>query len=326
MSNNKTKEFYEKYGDAIKELRRDGMMVKDIAKKYNNEVCVSTLSNYLRRNGILVRHELSEEDKYKICQRYLDGEVPKVICKDFHVTSAKITQVVRDMGFQARTMSASKKKYQINENYFDNIDDQNKAYIIGLLLADGSRRSTGHTVSLSLQESDVDILRQICKLTDNHRPITFVNLSKKNPNYSNLYTMFICGDHICNALEKYGIVPRKDFKVKFPSNIDDVYYRHVIRGLLDGDGFICKTECRCGITGNKDLIEFLKMYISSKLDIHCSITIPHKGKDTRDIRISGRRQVKKFLDYIYEDANLYIRRKYDIYKTLYNETTLPQVS
>lgn len=327
MSDNRIKDFYIRHGDEIIKLRQSGMMVKDIAAKFENEVCAGTISNFLRRNGILIRRKLTEEDRIEICRRYLDGETPKSLCKDYHVTSSKITQIVSEMGFKIRTRSSARKQYAINDNYFDSIDDQNKAYIIGLLLADGSRTSKGYTVSLSLQESDVDILTSINNLLGNQRPIAFVELSKKNPKHSNQYTLYICGDHICSTLERYGITPRKDFTVRFPTGIDEEYYPHIIRGILDGDGFIGKTECRCGITGNKELIEFLSQYINNTLGIHCSMITPHKGKDTRDLRIAGRRQVEMFLDYIYSDANLFINRKYQVYKTMYQEhTVLSRVS
>lgn len=322
MSNKKIKEFYDKHGEEIIALRENGMMVKDIAAKFDNVVGVSTLSGFLRRNGIVIRRQLTYDDNLEICERYFNGETPKVLCKDYHVTSSKIPSIVREMGFSARTRSSSKRKYSINENYFDVIDSGEKAYIIGLLLADGSRSSIGHTVSLSLQESDYETLVKINRELHNERPIKFVELSKKNPNHSNQYTLYMCGDHLCKSLEYYGITPRKDFTVCFPKNIDEKYYSHVIRGLLDGDGFISKSERRCGITGNKGLIEFLSDYIHSVLDIHCSVLTPHKGKNTRDLRIAGRKQVKKFLDYIYKDAALFINRKYHTYKTLYCENTI----
>lgn len=322
MSNKTIKEFYDKYGDEIIKLRKSGMMVKDIAAKFNNFVGVPTLSSFLRRNGVLVRKQLMHDDKMEICERYLNGETPRFLSKEYHVTNSRICEIVREMGFTTRTRSSSKKIYSIDEHYFDKIDSQEKAYMIGLLLADGSRSSKGYTVSLSLQEADYDTLLKINNYLNNERPIAFVELSKKNPRHSNQYVLYMCGEHICKSLERFGITPRKDFTVCFPKDISEEFYPHVIRGLLDGDGFIGKTECRCGITGNKDLVTFLSDHISTTLNIHCSVLTPHKGKDTRDFRISGRKQVKTFLDYIYKDATLFINRKYLTYKTLYSNNNI----
>lgn len=62
-------------------------------------------------------------------------------------------------------------------------------------------------------------------------------------------------------------------------------------------------------------------YFQDKLSIYCSISLCHEKDDilTRDLRISGAQQVKKVLDKIYENANMRLDRKYQIYKTLYLE-------
>ena len=45
--------------------------------------------------------------------------------------------------------------------------------------------------------------------------------------------------------------------------------------------------------------------------------IPHKkdkqNTSTRTMQIAGARQLNIFLDYIYKDSYLYIKRKYDLY-------------
>lgn len=322
MSKTYVTNFFNVNGDEIIRLRKSGMMVKDIAAKYNNEIPVGTISNYLRRNNVLIRKPLTEDDKKKILERYNNGESPKSICKDFHVTSSKIPEVVREMGYPTRSISQARRIYKIDESYFDNIDNQNKAYIIGLLIADGSRSSIGHAISISLVETDKSILEKINDELGSNRPLKLVELSKKNPNYSNQYKLSFNSEHMCTELEKYGITPRKDFTTKFPNMIDESLYRHVIRGILDGDGFINTTEGRTGITGNKDLLLFIKEYIEEKLGVHCSISTPHKGKKTSDLRISGRNQCKVFLDFIYSDAEIYIERKYLKYKSLYNDNIL----
>ena len=40
-------------------------------------------------------------------------------------------------------------------------------------------------------------------------------------------------------------------------------------------------------------------------------------RKTKTLRISGSRQVKVFLDYIYNEADIYIERKHDVYLKRY---------
>ena len=55
------------------------------------------------------------------------------------------------------------RRYNLDEEYFDNINSQNKAYILGFLYADGSNNPKKHTVSISLQEEDRYILEWMRK-------------------------------------------------------------------------------------------------------------------------------------------------------------------
>ena len=59
--------------------------------------------------------------------------------------------------------------------------------------------------------------------------------------------------------------------------------------------------------------------VKSELKIYVEIALCHGRTDvtTRTLRISGKKQIIKFLDYIYDDANLFLERKYNIYKTIW---------
>lgn len=75
------------------------------------------------------------------------------------------------------------------------------------------------------------------------------------------------------------------------------------------------------IIGTESFCKSIKSILKDKLDIHCSISACHGNFNsvTKDLRISGGKQVKKFLDWIYEDAELYLNRKYDIYVKIYKQ-------
>lgn len=304
----------EKDLDNIRELREGGMQIKDIAKIYN--VDPSNVSSVLLKHGILWRRKLTYRDYPNIIQRYLDGEPINKIAKDYRVTDAKISQVLKDASVHIRDHSECHRIYELNESYFDFIDTPNKAYIIGLLLADGNI-SKNNSVRLQLVESDKSILEKIRKEIGSTRPLTFRETSKIKSTYQDSYLLEFASSHMIDELSKYYITPRKDFTTQFPTVIDEQLYRHVIRGILDGDGSIFKNEKRVNITGNDALIDYLAEYIQKTLNIHCSVFYSHHSLKTKCLQISGGKQVKIFLDYIYDDAELYIQRKYDIYQNLY---------
>ena len=58
-----------------------------------------------------------------------------------------------------------------------------------------------------------------------------------------------------------------------------------------------------------------------KLNIYCSIIKTNKNRTTYRVTISGGLQVCKFLDWIYEDAELFLKRKYEIYINNYKKAS-----
>src|SRR5690606_10706467 len=72
-------------------------------------------------------------------------------------------------------------KYNINEDYFKNIDSKAKAYFLGLIYADGnlrlSKNGKSYIFSLILQTCDKEILDKLLKETETDRPLGYNNPS-----------------------------------------------------------------------------------------------------------------------------------------------------
>lgn len=56
-----------------------------------------------------------------------------------------------------------KRKYVLNENYFEKIDTQNKAYFLGFIYADGCVNEIKHTLTITLKKEDEYILQDFLK-------------------------------------------------------------------------------------------------------------------------------------------------------------------
>lgn len=72
---------------------------------------------------------------------------------------------------------------------------------------------------------------------------------------------------------------------------------------------------RASLIGTEMFCNKIATILQEKFKIHCSISYCHNKKDstTRSLRISGRRQVKKFLDWIYSECDICLARKKQIY-------------
>lgn len=303
--------------DNIISLYNNGMLQREIAEIYNTSK--TSIARLLRSQGITSKVTVSHDDEIKIVDLYRNGFAVKYIAKEFNIGEQRTSNILKKHNIVVLKSCERPSKYTLNENYFDKIDTQDKAYFLGLLYADGTNR--GNCFSISLQEKDKDILDKINVSISSNRKLGFINYSSKNPNYQNQYSLSIYNKHMCEQLSAYGMVKNKSLILKFPEWIDENLYPHFIRGYFDGDGFVSKDfkNAKSSIISTEDFCKSVQAILKEKVGINSYIYLCHNNKNTttRTLQISGRNQIRQFLDYIYCDATLYLQRKYDIYESLY---------
>lgn len=297
------------------------------AAKVANELNISTRSvlNCLHEENITIyrRYYISEEEKQAACELYESGLSEDAVGDAVGLCRTTIRKILRENHIHIRTQDELDKKYPINEDYFDNIDTQNKAYILGLLYADGNVSSKTNLIQIGLQARDLHILESIKKeFGCMERTLSFDQRSLKNPNKQDMYVLGIKNKHMHNALAKWGVIPCKTKILKYPDFLSTEFHRHFIRGVMDGDGCIHATlnhlgyECKSvDICGTYEFCCGTKQIIEQYLDIYCGVVCKSKAQnsDTYKVVISGQNQCLKFLDWIYEDSELFLYRKYEIY-------------
>ena len=276
--------------------------------------------NYIERKNYK-KYLFSDEQKELIKNLYQNGNSTESIGELFGVSYKTITRVLDKLNVPL--IGVGKRQYGLNENYFDYIDTQNKAYILGFLYADGCNCSKKSTISMSLEEGDKEILEKIRIEVGSEKELEFLDYSNKHDfgyTYKNQYRLLLFSAHMCKTLEKHGMTPNKSLTLSFP-DISENLLPHFIRGIFDGDGSIYKHKDNgytLTITSTNDFCMSLKNIVEEKLNIHCSIydAQNHNGI-TKVFTISGRIQTKKFLDWIYIDAELFLKRKYNRYVQYY---------
>ena len=268
------------------------------------------------------KYIFSEEQKDLVVKLYEELGSSVDVGKMFNVGHKIITRILEEKGIK-RT-AAKKRQYKINESYFDNIDSPNKAYILGFLWADGCNFPKKGTVSMTLDEKDRDDLDNIRNEIGSERPLEFIDYSNKHDfgyTYKNQYRLLLFSAHMCKALESIGMVPNKSLVVEFPI-LSNELVRHFIRGLFDGDGSICRHQYKnrnsyqhtLTITSTLMICEKLVDIVQNELHINCHIydASNHNGV-TKVFNISGKNQIKKFMDWIYNESDLKLQRKYERY-------------
>ena len=233
-------------------------------------------------------------------------------------SKAVIKRVLTENNIETRDDSHKTRHFTLNENYFDVIDTGNKAYCLGLLYADGYNCIDRDLVKIELQARDRDILDKINKELGSDRDLKYSNKSGVNSNWQDTYRLSIYNKHMSQMLARHGMVQAKSLILTFPQWLDNKLIPMFILGFMDGDGYIAKDRNTVEIVGTRMFLDAIKDICKTQLQINSIIkNSPKKESITKVFRITGYDQVKKFLDWLYKDADLYLERKYNIYISKY---------
>lgn len=296
----------------IQKLKESGLRNEDIAKLYNTSK--STITRLFQANNIYSRNLMNKELTIPlIVKDYLDGKPMMIIAEKYHTSLETVSNILKENNVKIR--NAYKTTYTLDEHYFDVVDTQEKAYIIGFLAADGC--ICKNNIRLRLQEGDIDILEKIQVYLNSNRPIYYYKMNVGE----NTVELSITNEHMASQLKKIGIVENKSLILEFPDIITDNLLPSFIRGLWDGDGFIEKKRYRTGCTGTymilSSVMEKMQRILNMTFHIYKENT---KSNATYTIKISNKNDCIKFLNYIYGDATIYLQRKYDLYQSYINNS------
>lgn len=193
-----------------------------------------------------------------------------------------------DLHFREKTdieKANYRRAYSVNDDYFEIVDSQKKAYWLGWLITDGYVKTKANTcrglvkensISLKLQAKDRCVLEDFKKDLNTNVSIKSIK-SKKAFEYTNKITnKTVCikgGEQaefrftsakMVQDLAKYGIHQNKTYDVVFPKELDSKYYPGFIAGVISGDGCVDIKKnrntyiLRCTIAGTLDLVQKIR--------------------------------------------------------------------
>ena len=170
---------------------------------------------------------ITKEIENEICSKY-STHTSSQLAKEYDVAQSKVTNIWTKYGLKGK----KRQIYSLNEEYFDVIDDSNKAYFLGFICADGclfKNKNKQDVLRITIHRQDEYILEEFLKLIQTNKPIY-----RTSGKYS---TIEIVSDKIVKSLNKIGIFPNKTYGNTIP-NISEQFELDFIRGYIDGDGHI----------------------------------------------------------------------------------------
>jgi intein-encoded DNA endonuclease-like protein len=294
--------------DIIVELFNQNKSCKQIAKILN--VHFSPLTSYCKRIGLDVsRFSNNRFDKIKnhtedIIKLYNSGKSTIEIGRLYKCSASSIVVLLNNNKITLRPA----RKYSFREDYFENIDTPNKAYILGFTYADGNVVQN-HKIQqyvFRIGICDLDLLEDIKNELQYTGPLYY--RPKRTEKHKDLYTLQIISKKMVEDLIKLDCVPNKTFKIKCMPNISRDLIPHFIRGYFDGDGTI-QTNGICGIIGNEPFLLDVVKFLNIEYRLHSKTF--NRNHPTKIMAFSKLSSAKVFGEIIYKDCDksLFLKRK-----------------
>lgn len=280
---------------------------------------------------------LSKEEKLELCSLYETGNYSfKDLDKYFKLGLGSSRGLLLRRGYKAKSLSEINRKYSLNESYFDNIDCEEKAYMLGFLYADGCNFPEGTRIVIGLHEKDKEILEKFKILLRYQRPLQYKKSSNScYRNSSSQYILTISSKKISKRLEELGMVKAKSLILTFPTEdqVPKELQRHFIRGYFDGDGTITssspisnkqgrKSDVKWNIIGTEQFTRSVQNIMVENLDF--SKTKLQKVKNVFYLEYKGGKQIDKIRKWLYNNSTIFLERKHNKFINYASDVAIPE--
>lgn len=300
--------------ETLKDLFSKGLSYPEIAEKMGKTVracqgkavrlglktkdCNVWLNN--KRSDFWSEKEIKELIQY--AEKFSSyKEISDLMGRSVKSISLKLNQLNKHLRKRtSKEESLYRRIYSVDDNYFENIDTQKKAYWLGWMVTDGyvlsklnTKRGVINTnsIGLKLSEKDIDVLKDFKNDLKADVDIQFVK-RRSGKVYKNKITnkeTFIQGGNqselrfssakMIQDLARYGIHQNKTYDIGFPKVLNSKFYSGFIAGVISGDGCIDIKKnrkgfiLRCIIAGNYDLVKTIHSILAKEIGVNADKTI-----------------------------------------------------
>ena len=206
----------------------------------------------------------------------------------------------------------TRRKFDIDDNFFDVIDTEEKAYTLGFFTADGCIRVKRKDMKISLNQKDRYILEAMQTAMNDKHPIKDYHITT-NYGTTDISEWVFASHRIFKRLKEFGF-ENKTAHECFCEEIPKEMIRHYIRGIFDGDGWFSYTPIHStkelGFGMGKQILESIRDTFIKDVGINEKYKVfPYKS--IYRFRITSTEDVIKIFHYFYDNATIFLNRKHD---------------
>jgi hypothetical protein len=246
--------------------------------------------------------------KNKGLELYKQGKSLSQISKEVGINRLTITKFVKESGYE---VSNPARKHRYNDDYFEVINTEDKAYWLGFIYADGciNDRGKNKNLEIGLKKSDRGHLVKFVNAIGGVSDLISDKRVKLNGEEFESSRVVVCCTKMCNDLINHGATPRKSLTLAFPQSLPLNLTRHFIRGYIDGDGCIDFPN-RISVVGTDNFLNGIMDYFEI---LGASRTKPYLKQNSKAFQYekSGA-EILLILSNLYLNANVFLDRKYKL--------------
>jgi hypothetical protein len=234
---------------------------------------------------------------------------------EYEVSPQAIYGLLKRHNINIRPLSESQRKYELNENLFDQIDTEEKAYLLGFISAVGYLSKERGVLSIHLHSRDKDILMKINEVFGSNNSLKQTTVTNKSGAKTPLNYLRIYSKLICKRLSELEI---QSMKTKYPNWLNQSLNRHFIRGFLDGDGSVSPDRKVLNFFGSKLFCESLIEVLKHECGLEKFVIKTEEDNLSVRVSIKGDGQLLRLYDYLYRDTKVFGERKKEAFGNLIN--------
>ena len=299
--------------------------LKSLAEKYNINN-YKTIADVLKENNIkTVKPKLiSKKILKEASEYYVNNDISITNCaKKFKIGKNTLYNYLKEQDL-IRSPKIYQKDISYNENFFDNIDTEEKAYWLGFIMADGytrlNKKNNPAQTSIEISKRDVEILNAFKNIINSNHIIRKRSRRTVTGKISEICSITISSEHLTSKLISYGVVPNKTYigyiNEEIFNNNEELIF-HYLRGYSDGDGTINKNRGNYVfklVIKSESILNTISNWIKKYCNIEPKIKLQSDSLGSAyRLSIQNKKEYFIFLDKLYKNANIYLGRKYQIY-------------